>query len=222
MANGAMPFELDAIFQAPDATARDAAWKELVARHSRLLLAVTRSFGGGRDEAMDRYTYILEKLYEDDCHRLRAYQADGRASFSTWLTVAARRLCLDQLRSRYGRSRPTKDPDKSSALRGVRRLLADSRGADLDTDLLADSGATSADRELIRRERDARLHAALAALPAPDRLLLALRFEDDLSASKIADLVGLPTPFHVYRRLNAILATLRAALQSHGIDGSAG
>lgn len=222
MANGAVPFELDAILGAPDPAARDAAWESLVARHSRLLLAVARSFGGGRDEAMERYAYLLDKLSESNHHRLRAFQADGRASFTTWLTVASRRLCLDHLRSRYGRNRPTQAPDRAAVLRGVRRRLADSVGADLDTDLLPDSDATSAERETIRRERDQWLHAELARLTAQDRLLLALRFEDDLSASKIAGLVGLPTAFHVYRRLNAILSTLRAALESHGIDGTDG
>lgn len=219
---GAVPFELDVFLHAPDAAVREAAWEELVARHSRLLLAVARSFGGGRDEAMERYAYVLEKLHEGDCHRLRAYQAEGRASFSTWLTVAARRLCLDHHRSRYGRNRPTQDPDKTTALRGLRRRLADSVGADLDTDLLADSDVSSAEAEIIRGERDTRLNAALGALPAQDRLLLALRFDDDHSASSIAGLVGLPTPFHVYRRLNAILATLRAALGARGIDDSTG
>jgi len=222
MANGAVPFELDAVLHAPDAAVREAAWGELVLRHSRLLLAVSRSFGGARDEAMDRYAYVLEKLSEDNHHRLRAFQADGRASFSTWLTVAARRLCLDQLRSRYGRNRPTQDSDRATVLRGVRRRLTDSLGADLDTDLLADEGAASADTMAIRRERDVRLHDALANLPASDRLLLALRFDDDLSAAKIAGLLGLPTAFHVYRRLNAILATLRTTLEAHGIEGADG
>lgn len=219
---GAVPFELDAVLHSPDAAIREAAWEELVARHSRLLLAVARSFGGGRDETMDRYAYVLERLYEDDCRRLRGYQPEGPAIFSTWLTVAARRLCLDYHRTRYGRNRATLDPDKTTALRGLRRRLADSLGVDLDTDLLSDTEAPSAERETIRRERDASLVTALSALPAQDRLLLALRFEDDHSASSIAGLVGLPTPFHVYRRLNAILATLRTALGAHGIDDSTG
>jgi RNA polymerase sigma factor (sigma-70 family) len=150
------------------------------------------------------------------------YQAEGRASFSTWLTVAARRLCLDHHRSRYGRTRITRDPDKTSALRGLRRRLADSIGADLDTDLLPDAGAASAESETILHERDAWLHAELENLAPQDRLLLALRFEDDLPASEIAGILDLPTPFHVYRRLNAVLARLRVALESHGIDGSTG
>jgi len=219
---GASPFELDSILHAPDPAHRDAAWSDLVARHSRLLLAVARSFGGDRDEAMDRYAYILEKLCEGDYHRLRVFQAEGRATFSTWLTVAARRLCLDHHRSRYGRSRPTQDADKTAALRTVRRRLADSLGAELDVDLLPDAREAAADNEMIRRERNTRLAAELENLAPQDRVLLALRFEDDLSASKIAGLIGMPTPFHVHRRLRTVLARLRTGLGSHGIDDSSG
>lgn len=220
--DGATPVELNGLLHASDPAVREAAWTRLVERHTRLLLAVARSFGGGHDEVMERYTYILERLAESNHRRLRAYQADGRARFSTWLTIAARRLCLDFLRIRYGRSRPTRDPDQATALRRARRNLADSLGADIDTDLLPDADAASAEAVTIRAERDARLRAAVAALPASDRLLITLRFEDDLPASRIAGVAGYPTPFHVYRRLNAVLASLRATLESHGLDDSAG
>ena len=61
------------------------------------------------------------------------------------------------------------------------------------------------------------MSAATARLGATDRLLLKLRFDDDLSAREIAGLLALPTPFHVYRRLNALLQELRRVLQQRGI-----
>jgi RNA polymerase sigma factor (sigma-70 family) len=216
--DGTAPLELSQLLHAPDAERREAAWEELVARHSRLLLHVARSFGGGHDEAMERYTYILDKLYEGDYHRLRAFQADGRARFSTWLTVAARRLCLDHHRSRYGRDRSAQGSG-ASTLRSLRRNLIDSLDLGIDTDQMSDAGGPSAESSSISEERDSTLKAELDALPPRDRLLLALRFEDDLSAARIADIAGYPTAFHVYRRLNAVLGRLRAALRSHGIDG---
>ena len=121
---------------------------------------------------MDRYAYILEKLYEGDYHRLRVFQAEGRATFSTWLTVAARRLCLDHHRSRYGRSRPTRDADKATALRGVRRQLADSLGAHIDVDLLPDAREVSADQDRFAASERPWLATQLEKLSAPDRLLL--------------------------------------------------
>ncbi len=217
-----IPFELEQVLRAGSPADRETAWADLVARHTRLFLAVARSFGGSRDEAMERYSYIIEKLYENDYRRLRAFQLDGGALFSTWLTVTARRLCLDHYRARYGRARPARDRQQADALRSLRRRLQDATAVAIEPDLLPDESSLSAESEAIRRERDERLQLVLEALPAGDRLLLRLRFEDDLSASRIASALGLPTPFHVYRRLNAVLTRLRAALQSGGIDGSAG
>ena len=219
MRAGAFPLELHLLLRAPEAVAREAAWETLIARHTRLLLAVARSFGGGHDEAMERYAYILEKCREGDFRRLRAFDPDGGASFSTWLTVAARRLCLDYARARYGRHRETIDAHETGARRAMRRTLADCVGAEFDTDLLPDT-SLDADLGAIRAERDACLRAALSALTSRERLLLALRYEDDLSASRIAAVLGLPTPFHVYRQLNDLLGRLRAALAARGIDGA--
>jgi hypothetical protein len=50
-------------------------------------------------------------------------------------------------------------------------------------------------------------------------LLLKYRFEDGLSASQISKLMDFPTPFHVYRRLNALFLSLRRTLQAGGIEG---
>ena len=73
---------------------------------------------------------------------------------------------------------------------------------------------------LEREETRTALLAATSELDPDDRLLLVLRFADDRSAREIAEVVGLPSPFHVYRRLNAILARLRVALAEAGIEES--
>lgn len=215
-------FELNQLLGSSEASTREAAWERLIAGHTRLLLAVARSFGGGHDEAMDRYSFILEKCRESDFRRLRAFDINGGASFSTWFTIAARRLCLDHDRSRYGRHRAMLESGEPNARRALRRTLANAVGAEIDTDLLPDTTELSAEARAIRAERDTRLQMALASLTARDRLLLALRFEDDLSASNIAGLLGVPTPFHVYRRLNGLLSQLRALLISSGIDAGDG
>jgi len=87
---------------------------------------------------------------------------------------------------------------------------------------LADSEALAADVLAVRRERDVGLRAALLALSPREKLLLALRFQDELSASRIARMLGMATPFHAYRQLNSVLARLRVALELRGIDGSDG
>lgn len=216
---GAAPFELSQLLGAADSSSQQAAWEDLIARHTRLLLAVSRSFNGGHDEAMERYTYILDKLREDDFRRLRTFDETSGARFSTWLTVAARHLCLDHLRALYGRQRESAQPNKSYPLRSIRRALADSIRPDVDVERIVDEQSPSLIVQTVVGERDEALRVALVQLESRERLLLALRYEDDLSAARIARIVGLPTPFHVYRQLNAVLDKLRRVLESRGIEG---
>jgi RNA polymerase sigma factor (sigma-70 family) len=220
--SGTAPIELGQLLQDEDSGIREAAWDGLIARHTRLLMAVARSFGGDHDASMDRYAYLIEKLRERDFRRLRSFNAVGVASFSTWLTVAARRLCLDHHRSLYGRSRDSYDAERVDAARVARKRLTDSISAELDVDDLPDVSESDSDARIFRTERDACLRRALDELPPRDRLLLALRFEDGMSASRISNVLGLPTAFHAYRRLNAVLKSLRAALETCGIDGPDG
>jgi DNA-directed RNA polymerase specialized sigma subunit len=63
------------------------------------------------------------------------------------------------------------------------------------------------------------LRLAVAELDPPDQLLLALRFTDDRPVREIAIMLGLPTVFHVYRRLRIVVAALRRSLAGRGVDG---
>ena len=62
------------------------------------------------------------------------------------------------------------------------------------------------------------LDAALAQLDTEDRVILRLRFEDDVSVPEIARLLTLGSPFSLYRRLNRILASVRKTLEAAGIN----
>jgi RNA polymerase sigma factor (sigma-70 family) len=209
------PPELAQLFAATDLPTHDAAWAAFVTTHSRLLLHTARSLNHDHDAAMDGYAYVLEALRADGYRRLRAFAADGRGKFSTWLVVVARRLCLDFHRKRYGRARDV--GPESREVRAARRRLVDLVGDEVDPAELTRSGTDPA-VELQASERGAVLEATISALPASDRLLLTLRFEDDLSAREIAQVMGFATPFHVYRRLNALLAEMRNVLRRRGVD----
>ena len=167
---------------------------------------------------MDAYAYVLERLRADDCHRLRDYAPDGRTKFTTWLVVVARRLCLDLLRRRYGRPPPASAGGDPAVQRAVRRRLVDLvAGADPDEIAGPDADPT---QSLNAADVSRTLTLATSRLDADDRLLLKLRFDDDLSAPEIARLLGLPTPFHVYRRLIFLFGELRGALRERGIHGA--
>jgi DNA-directed RNA polymerase specialized sigma subunit len=90
----------------------------------------------------------------------------------------------------------------------------------MDTDLLPDSASLPADVQTALAERNSLLRTELLQLTSRERLLLALRFQDEHSASRIAKILGIPSQFAVYRQLNGILVRLRTALAARGVDGT--
>src|SRR5678815_3986223 len=77
-------------------------WAAFAREYTALLLHVARSTSRDRDEAMDAYAYLLDRLSEEGCRRLRGYVVDPKSKFTTWLVVVARRLCVDHYRLKYG------------------------------------------------------------------------------------------------------------------------
>lgn len=212
-----LPPVLSALLAAGDEGARDAAWEGFVAAHTALLLHTCHTLARDRDAAMDGYAFILEALREDHHHRLRAYVPDPRTRFTTWLVVVARRLLLDRHRHRYGR--PRSESGSLRADHAARRRLEDLIVAELDPESLTVVGGAP-DSVIIREERVAALRAALRELDPADRLLLAMRFEDEQPVREIARTLRLPSIFHVYRRLGAVLTSLRQTLQARGVDSA--
>lgn len=216
------PAALGRLLLATDPTVQGECWAEFVTLHSRLLLHVARAGGSQHDAAMDRYAFVLEQLQQDDYRRLRAYVADGRSEFSTWLVVVAQRLCLDHQRSRYGRFRGgEKDSTGPDESRAARRRLVDLIGAEVDLASLTDPGGGNAEASVRQTDIHQALELELARLDRRDRLLVKLRFEDDLPMPEVAANLGFPTRFHAYRRLKDVLSTLRRALEDRGIGESA-
>jgi RNA polymerase sigma factor (sigma-70 family) len=199
-------------------SSRDEAWTDFVEANSKLILYVARSLGGDHDDAMDRYAFVLDQLHRDDSHRLGRYGADGRGKFTTWLVVVVRRLCLDYARQKYGRVRHAENGDESRRMRTrLVNLISDQR----ELSELVDTSAANPDERLRALELDDALSRTLGTLDAEDRLLLRLRFEDDLSAREIARLMSCRSQFDVYRRLRQVLETVRLALLKKGVADAA-
>ena len=203
--------------RAANAAQQDEAWSAFIDAHSDVVLHVCRSVAQSHDHAMDGYAYVLAALRQDDCRRLRAYTPDGQTKFTTWLAVVTRRLVLDYYRQRYGRPR-SEDVTRRHE-HATRRNLEELVAADIEPDQL-ESASSSPDERVRRAELTGRTREAIAHLPPRDRLLLALRFVDERSVREIQRGLGLPSVFHVYRRLKAVLAQLRSELARRGIDGT--
>jgi RNA polymerase sigma factor, sigma-70 family len=199
---------------------RDEAWAAFLREFTPLLLHVARAVTTERDETMDAYGVILDALRSEDYRRLRGYSVDPRAKFTTWLVVVARRICVDHYRSRYGRSRQLASPEERERL-ALRKRLENLDSPIEDVSTVIDEASLEPDAELTAAEIRAGLNSAVATLNPPDRLLLALRFDDGRSAAEIATILKFPSQFHVYRRINTVLATLRELLRERGIESAA-
>jgi RNA polymerase sigma factor (sigma-70 family) len=198
----------------------ESAWAAFAEEYSRLLLHVARSVCHNHDESMDAYACLLEKLSEDGCRRLRAYSVDPRSKFTTWLVVVARRICVDHQRARYGRLRNEESASERDRL-GVRRSIV-GMGGDADMiEGIADDSTNSAAADLEKEELVTALSSLRNGLAPADKLLLSLRFDDGVSAAEIASMLGYPSQFHVYRRLNALLAGMKAQLEASGYENAA-
>jgi RNA polymerase sigma factor (sigma-70 family) len=213
----AFPPELTALLQAGDADARARTWSAFTGAYSDLILRAVHALGRDHDARMDLYAHALEELARNDFQRLRSYPPRGAGKFPYWLALVIRRLSLDRLRHLYGRS-PGEGgvPDLD---RQNRRRLVDLVGENLEIERLQDASGNP-ETELRRRQLQAALASALESIDSRDLLLLKLRFEDDLPAREVATLLGFPTVFHVYRRQNAVLESLRGALRARGFEGA--
>jgi RNA polymerase sigma factor (sigma-70 family) len=201
MLNGAGPGE------------RETLWGEFVNRYTPLILHAVRPVFSDHDGRMDAYGFALERLRSEDFARLRTFDPDGSAKFTTWLVVVCRRLAVDLHRRRYGRAdRKGCDGHSDSRIK-----LAQLITIELRPEHVVSEG--SAERRVLEAERSRILQAELAALPVRDRLLLRYRFEDERSVKEIQRLMRFPSVFHVYRRLKKVLAELRRSLETRGLSG---
>jgi RNA polymerase sigma factor (sigma-70 family) len=213
-----LPAPLASLLAATDSPSRDDAWAAFLSAYSSLIVRVARILGGDHDAIMDRYAFALDQLERDEFKRLRQFMSDGRGQFTTWLVLVVRRLCLDEHRRRYGRRQS--DDDGSTARRAERRRLVDLLGVDPALAEVAAVAADDADANVRAIELSAALEGAVARLDVTDRLLLRLRFQDDLSVPRIARIVAAPSAAHVYRRLERVLASLRTTLREVGVEDS--
>lgn len=202
-----------------DAPTTGRAWEDFLGAHSELILRVARVVAHDHDSAMDCYVYVLDRLRENNGQRLRSYTPDAACSFATWLAVVVRRLCVDRYREKYGRQRGTDANAQHGHL--VRRRLADLVGVEAALEQVH-AGDGDSGRELEQRELVAALNSVLFSLDPRDRLLLALRFEDELPARQIAEIMAFPTLFHVYRQIKSVLALCREALERRGFGAPDG
>ncbi len=173
------------------------AWREFLEGYAPLLLQVARYSEPDPDSASDCFLFLCEHLSREGFRRLRRFRVGGAASFSTWLRAVSRNLCLDWRRHRHGRPR--------------REGAVPTRPIEVPLEEVRDP-APGPEMVAACNERQAALASAVGRLPAEDRLLLRMRFEQELTLEQIARTTGLKDAQSVDRRIRGILAALRKDL----------
>ena len=158
-----------------------AAFGRLVERYMRRAYYAALSLVGSREDALDLSQEAFARAY-------RSRDAiDPERPFYAWLYQILRRLCFNFLRDRRTRAR-----------------LLDSAGVWLADDAASRAAPNPADA-LEREERRRMVAAAIEALPAREREVLALKEFEGLSYKEIAALVGVP--------IGTVMSRLYAARQ---------
>jgi RNA polymerase sigma-70 factor (ECF subfamily) len=127
-------------------------------------------------------------------------QFRGDCSLSTWLIRIAFNL--------------VRDHTKSQKFRFWKKAAATAVDAQDVSQHLA-SNASSAEAQLIAKERVEMIHQALQELSDKQRSVFVMRFVEDMDLTDIAAVTGMSVPTvktHLYRAVAAIRATLGATL----------
>jgi RNA polymerase sigma-70 factor (ECF subfamily) len=146
----------------------EAAWRELVTRHSRKVFGLCYRFAGRVDEAEDLTQEVFLRVYQN----LDRYRS-GAGAFTTWLMTVARNHAIDHYRRR----------------REERQRRDDSAGGEME---LLPSAAEGPVMALERKERVQLVQRGLRALPEDLREPIVLCDLQGLPYEEAAKVLAVP------------------------------
>jgi RNA polymerase sigma-70 factor (ECF subfamily) len=138
------------------------AFGQLVSRHERAMLAIARSYFASEDSVEDAVQEAFVKAFQ------AIRQIDNGSRFAGWMARITATTCVDTLRSRS---------DRVSLAE-----FASSMSITLRVGIRAPTPATLASKA----EYSELLKAALGRLPEDQRVVLMLRYAEDMSYERIA------------------------------------
>jgi len=198
--HAAMPDELD-----PDAALMlrvkqgdAAAFTELVEKYKQPIFNLVWRTVRDETEAED----IAQNVFVQAWKSAPRYQAT--AKFSTWIFTIARNLCLNEFRRRNRHPAESLDQTRDDSEDQPLFQIEDKRTAGVQD-------------QLLQGELEAKVDAALAALPENQRVALALCREEVLSYEEIAAVLGCSvsaTKSLIHRARETIKVRLKPYLKS--------
>jgi RNA polymerase sigma-70 factor (ECF subfamily) len=180
-------------------TGDDRAFALLVRRHQNLVYGTVAKMLGpdNRDTAEDVAQQIFVRVYR------AAPRWKPQAKFTTWLLTVVRNCVFTEQKrisrrmSRLVHEAPSEDEEGGQPL-----------------DRHADHGVMSSDRQLLQREMEEAVNAAIAGLPETQRMALVLRQYEQLDYEEIAGALKTTVPA-VKSLLFRARETLRAGLRRY-------
>jgi RNA polymerase sigma factor for flagellar operon FliA len=184
---------------------RSTLWTYLAAVIERLSLDFcAEKWGRWRPSAMAErlgpIAVVLERLVTRDGHTVEEAIEIVKTHHDAAMSDAELRTMWDQLPTRL---RTTE--------------VAEEAAAAVPATEESDAGINDAERRARVETLQRALAAAFTEIAAQDRVLIALRFDQDLSIAEIAKLTGVSVPT-LHRRLDKSVKHLRAALSTAGFD----
>ena len=176
------------------------AWSLFLREYGGLTFQVVRHFERDADNAADCFQFVCEQLVANSFRRIRKFEPHGTATFTTWLRAVTRNLCIDWRRRQFGRRRT---PESGPQL----TLLDDAAN-------ISDP-QPNPEVQALEVERKTLINIALRRLETRDRLLLRLRFEEDLTLDQIARLLDLGNAQRVDRQIRQVLSFISTEIESH-------
>jgi RNA polymerase sigma-70 factor (ECF subfamily) len=172
----------------------ESAFEELVRAETPHLLAVARRFLRNEEDAQDAVQQAFLSAFRALC------EFEGQRRLTTWLHRIVTNMALMKLRTR------TRKPEQSIESL-LPTYLEDGHQAEPMRDWSAD-----AERQLQRREAQARMREAINQLPEAHRIVLLMRDIDELDTQETARLLGI-SEGAVKTRLHRARQALAALLQ---------
>ena len=176
----------------------EAAFMAVYDAHASLLFGIVTRLLSDREAAAD----VVQETYLTLWQRAAQFRPEA-GSLRTWLMRIARNRALDRLRAEARRPRLVAFAEPAAADGG--------RTAHADQTAVAVDDAPESSNE--RRWVQAVVRTALADMPADERLVLVLAYDEGLSQSQIATRLALPVGT-VKSRTRRAMARLREALGS--------
>ena len=196
------------------------AWREFLHAYAHVIARVVSYCEREEEDRADAFVFICEQFHRDNCRRLRKFDPQGPASFTTWLHAVARNLCRDWRRKQFGRV-ARREPVSCRAGPGVSRVaLKDFLSLDEADPLELSDPSPSPEALADTHEREAVLARAMCSLSREQRLALLLRVEEDLTLREISCIMRLQNAQAADRLVRDAIQALRSAMslppQFHG------